>query len=1369
MSANQNDAAAGSPREVPLEAVRQLQQERDHLLLLHEALADVERAPSMDARLHVFVEAIRQIGFGRVTITLRDDELNATAIVSAGLSPAEEKLLRAQPVSGAVWTRRLAAIERFRISGSYYLEGRDPWVIEEFQGGLRSSLAPSSDPEWSPQDTLLVPLRLANGTIVATLVLDDPADRTRPTLTRVRTVELFGQQVASMLEQASLMALAERRARRLQHLHEAGSSLSRSLDEPTILRSLAAQIESVLPVSTVVVLATDAKGVPWPRVLRINGEDTDEMFTPVSLRALGVSATKEQRPIAQGTMFAVPSVIGPTAVAAVVVETANGQPLDADDADLLLTIGAQAAAAISNARLYAESLRQRGQSEALADVVRVVGESLRIDRVMQLILRHASALLRTNGATIALLRGDSLEVTAGIGVGNALMGSRMPLQGSVSGRVIRSASSVIKEDVNDDPDAFVPSAAYAQITNAVIVPLLSVQGPVGVLSVFNRAEPFLPEEAEFLQRLADQVSVAVVNAKLFEEVAEATREWAVAFDSIGSGMVLLDKRGRIQRTNAQARVLLGVSYEDEVLGRDFHTALFGDDAPCDQCVHFAAITQGMVKRGTHDDRVRGRVFEVTAAPHPLGGAVVTFDDVTAHQALAERHRRVVETSRDAIVITDRERRIIFANPAAHELLGRGAELIGMAAERSVPEDQHAEVREHEDKALAGEPQNYEGEVMRPDGDRRIVAIATAPMLELGKVTGIVATLRDITDERRARDAVAQSESRYRNLFESASDAIYTLDAYGAFTSANQATCELTGLPRDTMLGRSTRMVLDEEDIPLVLHHFERALGGQAARYECRVRRPNGERRLVSVTNTPIRRGEVIVGILGVARDVTEARARAVELELSEARYARLVESASDAIFTVDVQGLFTAVNRSLEQAVGREREALIGTSFAALVDPRDLAAAQHLLRETIGGSRSRGAIRYLGRDGAVRHGSVITSPVLEGSRIVGALGILRDVTDEQRLAEQLLQQEKLVAVGQLVSGVAHELNNPLAAVMAFAQLLLGAPDALPDEPRQAVETIHREAKRAAKIVSSLLTFARQQPAERAAAQLNDIVTDTLELRRYTLRTANVEVTLDLDPTLPSTWADPFQLQQVVLNIVANAEQALGDTAGVRRIVVRTATEAGGTRIVLSVSDNGPGVPREQVDRIFNPFYTTKPVGQGTGLGLSISDGIVREHGGRIRVDSKPGSGATFIVELPYVAPPVVEPVQAAAPEEKQLTGRRMLIVDDEPAMRAAVSGFLTSLGHKVHVAANGADARALLATSEYDVVLLDLRMPDLGGEALFRDLLQHDARHARRVVFVTGDLQSDAAQHFLTESGRPFIGKPFQLDDLATVLASVTN
>ncbi len=1350
---------------LPSETLRRLEQERDHLLVLHEALAEVERATSIDARLRIFVEAIRVVGFGRVIITLRDAELNATAIVAAGLSAAEERDLRDTPVPGDVWRRRLAAIDRFRISNSYYLEGRDPWVVSEFGGGIPSSLAPTNDPDWSPSDTLLVPLRRANGRLLATLVLDDPAERRRPTLTRVRTVELFAQQVAAMLEQASLVQLAERRAKRLQRLHEVGSLLARSLDEATIHATLARQVEATLPVSSVLIFATDETGAPQPSIYRMRGEERDEATAPLLLLSLAAACARGQRVVRDAALLAVPALLGDAMVGVIVVEGTSGDVLESDDAELLLTIGVQAAAAISNARLYGESQRQRRQTEALADVARAVSESLRIDRVLQLILRHATALSRTDGATIALLRGDTLEVTAGVGAGESLIGIRLPLNGSMSGRAVRTASSIIAADVTRDPDAYGPKVAVAHVKNVIIVPLLSVQGPVGALSVFNRGLPFTIGDVEILQRLADQVAVAVVNARLFEDVAAATREWAVAFDSIGSGMILIDRGGRIQRTNARARVLLDAADDTAILAADFHVALFGYDAPCESCVHLTAIAEGTVQRGFHEDRLHGRIFDVTAAPHPLGGAVITFDDVTEHRSLAERYRLVVETTRDAIVITNRERRITFANPAAHDLFARGPELIGIAAERCVPPELLSDVREADDRAFAGASQSYEGVIMRDDGERRIVAVSSAPLVELGVVTGIVSSMRDITDERRARDAVAQSEARYRNLFESASDAIYTLDVLGAFTSVNEATCELTDRTRDVLLGQSSAPIFDAADLPTVAEHFRRALRGEAVRYECHFCRPGGERRLISVTYTPIRRGDDIIGVLGVARDMTEARARAADLKRSEARYARLVESASDAIFTVDEQGLFTAVNRALEVAIGRAREELIGAPFAELVDERDLADTEALLRSTFAGERSRASVRYKRQGGEIRHGSVITSPVLDDGRIVGALGIMRDVTDEKRLAEQLLQQEKLAAVGQLVSGVAHELNNPLAGVMAFSQLLLASPS-LDDEAREGIATIGREAQRAAKIVSNLLTFARQQPAERSAARLNDIVTDTLELRRYALRAAGIAVTLDLDPALPTTWADPFQLQQVVLNLLGNSEHALKDVDGAR-IDIRTAITR--TEVVLSVSDNGPGISADQRDRIFNPFYTTKPVGQGTGLGLSISDGIVREHGGRIRVESTPGEGATFIVELPFVPPPAEKTVADVPQTLAASTPRRVLVVDDEPAMRTAISAFLASLGHAVHVAATGAEARARMAATEYDVVLLDLRMPELGGEALFRELRASDPRHAQRIVFVTGDLESDAARHFIHDTGQPVIGKPFQLDDLAAVIASVTH
>jgi two-component system NtrC family sensor kinase len=739
-------------------------------------------------------------------------------------------------------------------------------------------------------------------------------------------------------------------------------------------------------------------------------------------------------------------------------------------------------------------------------------------------------------------------------------------------------------------------------------------------------------------------------------------------------------------------------------------------------------------------------------------------DLTAHRALAERYRRVVETTNDAIVITDLDRRISFANPAAVALFGYGSALVGMPVARTSPEELRDHVRAREDAALGGDPQRYESVIVRADGERRIVAIANASLRELGAVSGILASLRDITEERRARDAVILSEARYRNLFDSASDSIYTLDGRGCFSSVNDATLQMTGRTSSQLLGHNSRSLVVDEELTHVREQFERAFAGTAIRFECHFRRADGERRLVSVNNTPLRRGQEIVGVLGIARDVTDERANAAALARAEARYTRLVESASDAIFTMDERGCFTSLNACLEEALGRKRDQLIGTPFADLIDRRDLALATRLLHDTFAGERHRGSLRYCDAFGEVRFGSVITSPILEEGVIVGALGIMRDVTEERRLGEQMLQQEKLAAVGQLVSGVAHELNNPLAAVMAFAELLRAMPSVDPDA-LTAVNTIHQEAQRAAKIVRHLLTFARQQPAERVVADLNAIVSDTLALRQYAFRDLGIELDSRLEPDLPLTWADPSQLQQVVLNLVGNAEQAVAERAAPRRIIVRTTH--GHETLTLSISDTGAGITPDRLNRIFNPFYTTKPVGQGTGLGLSISDGIVREHGGRIFVESTPGDGATFIVELPVVAPPATTPGEAQRTAEPPAGTGRLLVADHEPAMRAAISSFLVSLGHVVDAAATAGEARALLGANEYDVVLLDVRMPGEGGESLYQELHERDLLHANRVVFVTGGLQSEEARRLLAAANRPNISKPFQLDDLASVVAGV--
>jgi signal transduction histidine kinase len=242
----------------------------------------------------------------------------------------------------------------------------------------------------------------------------------------------------------------------------------------------------------------------------------------------------------------------------------------------------------------------------------------------------------------------------------------------------------------------------------------------------------------------------------------------------------------------------------------------------------------------------------------------------------------------------------------------------------------------------------------------------------------------------------------------------------------------------------------------------------------------------------------------------------------------------------------------------------------------------------------------------------------------------------------------------MVSGIAHELNNPLAGILAFSQLLLNSD---PDEPelRDGLRTIHREAERAAKIVGNLLRFARQRATERALTDVSQALLDTLELRRYALRTHQIDLVTAVDLSLPPIWADRFQLEQVFLNLLTNAEHALKGHEGAKRLSV--ATRRDGDVLVVTVADTGPGIPPELMPHLLEPFFTTKPVGVGTGLGLSISDGIVREHGGRMRVESAPGAGATFHVELPITAPPGQpdghlprQPLRADAPPDTSAAG-----------------------------------------------------------------------------------------------------------------------
>jgi len=371
----------------------------------------------------------------------------------------------------------------------------------------------------------------------------------------------------------------------------------------------------------------------------------------------------------------------------------------------------------------------------------------------------------------------------------------------------------------------------------------------------------------------------------------------------------------------------------------------------------------------------------------------------------------------------------------------------------------------------------------------------------------------------------------------------------------------------------------------------------------------------------------------------------------------------------------------------------------------------------------------------------------------------------QEMQAQLVQAEKLSAVGELVSGVAHELNNPLTAVMGYAELLKA--DLTDEDAKKDVEQILRSAERSRRIVRNLLTFARRQKSETRVADINEIVQQAVELQSYQFRMDNVRVELDLAQDLPKTVADPSQLQQVLMNVLLNAQQAIRSVrdSGLVRIATKLVSP---DTIQIVISDDGPGIPPEILGRIFDPFFTTKDVGVGTGLGLSICYGIIREHGGRIFADSEPGSGATFTIELPVRRAEL--PVEVESEPEEEQTGLRVLMVEDEVAVAAVLARLLRRRGLQVETVNSGEEALAKLReTQQYDVIISDVKMPTMSGQALWEILSSDYPDLAERVIFITGDTASTETSEFIRQAGQPVLPKPFSTRDLAKAIAGVVK
>ena len=622
------------------------------------------------------------------------------------------------------------------------------------------------------------------------------------------------------------------------------------------------------------------------------------------------------------------------------------------------------------------------------------------------------------------------------------------------------------------------------------------------------------------------------------------------------------------------------------------------------------------------------------------------------------------------------------------------------------------------------------------------------------------------------------------LLENIATRVAVVDTGRRYIYANRETLRFMGLPADQVIGRHMSDVLDAGVYQSLVPLFDRAMAGESLHRRGWADYAKQGRRYREQWYVPYRpAGGSVQAVVVCGLDQTEQRLgeqelarKRIELHTSEALKSAIFDHALAALVSTDALGRIVEFNPSAEAMFGRRRAEVVGRSVAEVMIPeRFRAAHEQGMQRMQRGAPARVLGKRLEMDALRADGSEFPMEmVLWRTDAEGEVFYTASISDLsarfeaaqqiERQREALRQGEKLSAMGSLLAGVSHELNNPLAIVMGRASLLeekcLGEPALLRDAQR-----IREAAERCGRIVRTFLNMARSRPARRDSFCLNDAAQAAVDLLGYSYRSHGIELRLQLDRVLPDVSADSDQLCQVVLNLLVNAQQALVLVDGPRWVSISTGVLSadGEDKVWLRVSDNGPGIAADVRPRLFEAFFTTKAEGLGTGMGLSVSRTLAREHGGELALEAQqPDLGAAFLLSLPGLsqrpAPTVSASRAMSEPEAAPLA--RVLVVDDEIEMAGLMREMLESGGFEVMNAESGAVALELLDAARFDAVVSDLRMPDMDGAELWRRVCEQHPGLRGRVLFVTGDTLSPDARSFLQRSGCDSLDKPFAKADL---------
>jgi PAS domain S-box-containing protein len=742
--------------------------------------------------------------------------------------------------------------------------------------------------------------------------------------------------------------------------------------------------------------------------------------------------------------------------------------------------------------------------------------------------------------------------------------------------------------------------------------------------------------------------------KAEETLKKSEEQYRSLFESATDGIFTMDLQTRFTSGNRKAEEMCGYS-RDELIGK-YATIILPEEEIPRMADALKKVLKGKID--TYETRIitkNGELLpvEVTSSPIEIDGKIIgimgTARDITerkqAEETLKEseeKFRTFVDTAGDLMNIADKDGYLTDVNAAIARVLGYSKkELIGMHITQILTKEAvERDFKPNWERFMKRGKISLDTTYATKDGkeiygELKAVAVCDSD----GKYAGGRAVFHDLTERKLAELASEEARTRFEDLFETANELIITTDPEGWILHVNKEVEKLSGFSKEELIGQSILEIAHPEDVPKYIQFWKDILSGLAPRYELRSisKKKPGKMRYLLASGSVVKKDGKIVEIQYNAKDITEEKQAEEKLRESERKYRTILENMTEGYYEVDLAGNFTFFNDAMCQILGYTRHEMMGINNRQYMDKENAKKVYQMFNKvyTTGKPSSGFDWQFIKKDGTKRFVETSVSLIRDvAGKPTGFRGILRDITErketeaERKMLEQRAQvASRLSTMGEMASGIVHEINNPLTSVIGFAQLL--TQQDLPKDAREYATIINNEGHRVASIACRILDFARHEKPERVYADINHLIESTIELQAYEMEAANIKVTTQLDPHLPRTTADAGQLQQVFLNIILNAKMEMQSAHGKGKFLVKT--EAIDNTIRISFEDNGPGIPKKNLERIFEPFFTTKEVGTATGLGLSICHEIIANHNGQIYARSTPEKGATFIIELPVVA------------------------------------------------------------------------------------------------------------------------------------------